>query len=73
MIRQRIIEFSRCIRQTYGLPQDKLVAVITARDRFTPRFRAAALRNLVCDAPLGVTRGMPYAARRRAVRRFYQV
>ncbi|CAN7719880.1 hypothetical protein [Paraburkholderia hospita] len=73
MIRQRIVEFSRCIRQTYGLSQEVLVSVIKAQDRYTPRFRAAALRNLVCDAPVSVTGGAPYAARRRAVRRFYQV
>ena len=73
MIRHHIVEFSRCVGQTYGLSQDMLVSIVTARDRYTPRFRAAALRNLVCDAPLSVTRGMPYAARRRAVRTFYQV
>jgi hypothetical protein len=73
IFRQRIFDFSRLVAQSYGLSADQLVAVIKARDQFTVRMRAAALRNLVCSAPLAVTQGRPYAERRRLARAHYGV
>ncbi|MGF6870723.1 hypothetical protein [Paraburkholderia sp. MM5477-R1] len=73
MFRQRIIRFSRHVAQTYALPHDVLTSIVRERDRYSPTFRAAALRHIVMQAPLHVTGGQPFAARRRAVRRFYQL
>jgi hypothetical protein len=36
-------------------------------------FRTAALRTLICTAPLGVTGGRPYLEARRRVRAHYRV
>lgn len=64
--------FWRHLRQTYVLSVHDLVRI--ARDQvYTARFRAAALRNLVCTAPIEVTQGRPYACRRQLVRKHYQV
>lgn len=71
--RSSILRFSRLVMQTYGLPVEQLIAVITAKDRFSVRLRAAALRNLVADAPLAVTHGRPFGQRRRLVRKHYGV
>ncbi|CAB3806761.1 hypothetical protein LMG28138_05840 [Pararobbsia alpina] len=73
MIRQRLTRFSRCVFDTHQLPHGLLVSIVRARDRYSPLFRAAALRHIVADAPLAVTGGRPFAQRRRAVRRFYQL
>jgi hypothetical protein len=73
MFRQRIIRFSRQIAQTYALPHEALVSIVRARGSYSPSLRAAALRHIVMQAPLHVTGGQPFAARRRAVRRFYQL
>lgn len=60
------------IRATDVLPVHHLVRVI--RDKtYSPRFRSAALRNLVCMAPQEVTLCQPYAYSRRLVRKHYQV
>lgn len=64
--------FFSLIRQTYNPTQDQLIAVI--RDRgYSARYRCAALRNLICSAPLAVTRGACYLERRRLVRQAYAV
>lgn len=55
------------------LPASILLRVVQGKERYSPVVRAAALRCLVGSAPLSVTRGAPYAARRRAVRRHYGV
>jgi hypothetical protein len=73
MFRDRIVRFSRLVAQTYPLPRDVLVSIVRAQDRYSPMFRAAALRHIVAKAPLDVTGGRPFAERRRAVRRFYQL
>jgi hypothetical protein len=71
MFRQRIIRFSRNVARTYALPLDVLVSIVRATDQYSPMFRAAALRHIVLQAPLHVTGGQPFAACRRAVRKFY--
>lgn len=64
--------FWRYLRQTYVLSVHDLAQI--ARNRtYNARFRAAALRNLVCSAPIEVTQGRPYAYRRLLVRKHYQV
>ncbi|MGF6969594.1 hypothetical protein OKW43_006689 [Paraburkholderia sp. WC7.3g] len=73
MSRQRIYLFSRYVARTYVLPLENLIAIVRARDCYSPMFRAAALRHIVMQAPLQVTGGQPFAARRRAVRSFYQL
>jgi hypothetical protein len=73
VFRQRFVRFSRQVAQTYALPHDALVSIVRARDNYSPTLRAAALRHIVMQAPLHVTGGQPFAARRRAVRRFYQL
>ncbi|MFL9911978.1 hypothetical protein [Paraburkholderia sp. RL17-337-BIB-A] len=73
MNRERILRFGLMIFQTSGLPQEALVDIVKAKKRYSSHFRAAALRNLICDAPLSVTGGQPFAERRRRVRRHYGV
>ncbi|WP_158244555.1 hypothetical protein [Paraburkholderia rhynchosiae] len=55
------------------MPFEHLITIVRACDCYSPMFRAAALRHIVMQAPLQVTGGQPFAARRRAVRRFYQL
>ncbi len=61
------------IRATSMLPVHHLVRIAGAADQYMPRVRAAALRNLVAEAPLEVTKGAPFAQRRKAVRLHYGV
>ena len=61
------------IRATDCLPTYHLVRIIRSKDCYSVRMRAAALRTLVCKAPLDVTLGRPYAERRRLVRKHYDV
>ncbi|RUP35714.1 MAG: hypothetical protein EKK45_00310 [Curvibacter sp.] len=61
------------IRATDVLPPHHMLRVIRSKERYTPFFRAAVLRNLVCNAPVEVTHGRPYAERRRLVRDHYGV
>jgi hypothetical protein len=61
------------IRATYALPIYHLVRMAKAKKQYPTLLRAAALRNLVCIAPLEVTKGACYSERRRAVRAFYGI
>lgn len=72
-LKEKIIRFSRLIHQTYGLPFDDLVGIVRDRSRYSPRFRAAALRHVVAGAPVSVTGGQPFAASRRLVRKHYAI
>lgn len=65
--------FFGLIRATYVLPMCHLVRVAKAKDHYSPLVRSAALRNLVCIAPLEVTKGACYSVRRRLVRAFYGI
>jgi len=62
--------FFACIRATYPLPQDVLLSIVR-NQALNRRYRAAALRILVCRAPANVTHSQPYAAARRLVRQHY--
>lgn len=73
MNRQRIFRFGLMIWQTYGLPREDLLRIVKARRRYSAHYRAAALRHLVSHAPLSVTWGQPFAARRRLVRQHYGI
>lgn len=65
-------EFFRCVRETMNLLPHQLVAIAICR-HLPIRVRAAALRNLTCEAPLHRTQGRPYAERRRIVRKYYKI
>lgn len=73
MNRQRILRFGLVLYDTSGLSHDVLIGIVKARRRYSTHYRAAALRNLVIDAPLSVTGGLPFPERRRLVRRHYGV
>lgn len=59
------------VRTTSVLPAYHLVRI--ARSPYSPQMRSAALRNLVCQAPIEVTLGRPYPEKRRLVRAHYGV
>jgi hypothetical protein len=65
--------FFRLIHDTYKLPTEALLAVIADKQRYSVRLRAAALRNLACSAPVSLTQGRCYLARRRIVRAHYGI
>jgi hypothetical protein len=74
MNRDRIFRFGMMVWQTYGLSKEELLRIVRSKNRYSTRYRAAALRHLVCEAPLSVTGGYPFAERRRRVlrdRRFF--
>ncbi len=73
MFNRNTAHFARLVHETYGLPESVLLSIVNAPERFTVRYRVAALRHLVCGAPLSVTHGLPYAQRRRLVRRRYGI
>ena len=64
---------NRLINLITGMRQcsvDDLVRIVHDR-RYPPLLRIAALRWLIHLAPLSVTNGAPYGARRRYVRQHY--
>ena len=65
--------FMALVRDTYKQPTHALVAIIGAKDRYSVRLRAAALRNLVCNSPVELTQGRCYSAKRRLVRAHYGI
>ena len=73
MNRERIHRFVRQMYQLYGLPHAELLRIAKAKTGYTPQYRVAALRHLVCAAPLAVSGGRPYAERRRRVREHYGI
>lgn len=73
MNRERILRFVRQMYQLYGLPHAELLRIVKADTCYPPQYRVAALRHLVCAAPLSVTGGRPYAERRRRVRKHYGI
>lgn len=73
MFNRNTARFVRLVYETYRLPEPVLLSIVNAPERFTVRYRAAALRHLVVRAPLSVTHGLPYAQRRRLVRRHYGI
>lgn len=70
---QRLSRLSRYLMQLHGATTDHLLAVATDKARFHTLYRLAALRWLISKSPLSVTRGAPYAQRRRAVRLHYKI
>lgn len=65
--------FFGLVRATFPLSTIDLIQVINAADRYSALMRAAALRNLVCLAPVEVTQGRSYLERRRLVRAHFGV
>ncbi len=58
------------VRTTSVLAAYHLVRI--ARSSHSPQMCSAALRNLVCRAPIEVTSGRPYPEKRRLVRAHYE-
>ncbi|XUW93268.1 hypothetical protein OH764_34645 (plasmid) [Burkholderia sp. M6-3] len=73
MVRHRVYLFTRYVARTYALSTNDLLRIVRAGECYSPMFCAAALRHVVQRAPLDVTGGQPFAARRRAVRKFYHL
>jgi|JI10StandDraft_1071094.scaffolds.fasta_scaffold80572_3 hypothetical protein len=65
--------FMAQIRATYAMPLAVLLNVVRNRDSYTPLYRTAALRNVVCAAPLDVTQGRCFAERRRLCRSHFAI
>lgn len=65
--------FYRQIYSTRGLTIAQLIGVIKNHAIYSPRFRSAALRNLMGQAPLTITQGRPFAQKRILVRKHYNV
>jgi hypothetical protein len=72
LLSQRRRAFWGHLRATDVLGTFHLKRIINDKS-YSPWVRAAALRNLTCQAPLDVTLGRPYAERRRLVRKHYNV
>ncbi|OLL27190.1 hypothetical protein BTH42_34065 [Burkholderia sp. SRS-W-2-2016] len=52
---------------------DRLLRIVKSKKRYSPHYRAAALRLLVVAAPGSVTGGRVFAERRRRVRIHYGI
>ncbi len=65
--------FFRYVRASYELPDCELIRIAKSDRLYSAAFRAAALMNLVGNAPLAVTKGRPYAERRRLCRVHYGI
>ena len=65
--------FFGSIQRYATLTLTQLIDVARDGKQYSPRSRAAALRHIVARAPITVTQGRPYAARRRLVRRHFGV
>ena len=61
------------IRATTVLPHHHLIRVVQAAHQYSPLMRVAALRILIANAPVEVTKGRCYLERRRLVRTHYGV
>lgn len=61
------------VRATSVLPSFHLIRIIRSAESYSPLMRAAALRNLVCSAPIEIIRGRCYSERRRLVRAYFGV
>ena len=69
----RLHRFIGLVHRTHQLPPAVLMHIVSNLTSYSPLYRAAALRCLIGSAPLSVTGGQPYLARRRAVRLHYGV
>ena len=69
----RRAQFYRLVSETYVLSESQLLRIVRAKDVWSARYRAAALRHLHRVAPLDVTQGRPFAQARRLARRHYGV
>jgi hypothetical protein len=69
--KERRCTITRHIAATRTLSTQALIDIVRGRTTYTVWLRLAALRNLIADAPLSVTKGACYAWRRRAVRSVY--
>ena len=65
--------FFAFIRETHTLPVASLRTIVANKAHSSPRYRAAALRNLMQASPSVLTQGRPFAEKRRIVRLHYGV
>lgn len=72
---ERTVRFRRLVAHCHRqlTREAEFVRVIRDKERYSALLRAAALRNLVAQAPIEVTQGRTYLWRRRAVRLHYGV
>jgi hypothetical protein len=73
MNRERMLRFALQVYHTSFLSHEALIGVVRSKRRYSTHYRAAALRDVVMNAPLIVTGGRPFAERRRLVRRHYGI
>ncbi|ABD71990.1 hypothetical protein Rfer_4304 (plasmid) [Rhodoferax ferrireducens T118] len=64
--------FYRDIRYCYTMTQERLVDIVRNK-QLSPMFRAAALRNVVCNADITITKGRTWGHRRRLVRQHFNI
>lgn len=69
---RRMFRIGEYIQGLRYAPREQLKAIVVNR-RYPVLLREAALRWLVYLAPIEVTKGAPFATRRRLVRRHYGV
>ena len=72
MLTRRLTRLITLVHGLYRQPPQELTEIVRDK-RYPLLFREAALRCLVHSAPISVTKGAPFAERRRYVRRFYGV
>ncbi len=64
--------FYRDIRYCHTMTHERLVDIVRNR-QLSPQFRAAALRNVVCNADITITKGRTWGLKRRLVRQHFNI
>jgi hypothetical protein len=72
MLTRRLTRLTTFVLGLKSAPTASLLSVIGEK-RYPVLMREAALRWLVWCAPIAVTKGAPFAARRRSVRQYYGI
>lgn len=72
MLTRRLNRLTTFVHGLRSAPTPSLVSLV-ADKRYPVLMREAALRWLVWCAPIAVTKGAPFAARRRFVRHYYGI
>ncbi|MCY1165250.1 hypothetical protein D9M73_51530 [compost metagenome] len=61
------------LRATEVLPIHHLIRIARSSANYSPTMRAAALRQLIAQSPIDVTKGRPFAERRHLARAHYGI
>lgn len=72
MLTRRLTRLTTFVHGLKSAPTPSLVSVVGDK-RYPVLMREAALLWLVWCAPIAITKGAPFAARRRSVRRYYDI